>query len=373
MAQEEKKAFKHWFDRAAAKELAGQIAAVYPEFDQQKFIRHCCKNLSSLEFHARVKQFSQAMELSLPDDYRKSASILQKSLPAILPDCEAVTDGWLQWPVGQFIADNGLPHFAESMDAMHALTQRFSAEFAVRPFVEHQQDATFSHLYQLLDDPSSHVRRWCSEGTRTRLPWGSKLHKLIADPSPIWPILDALKTDDELYVRRSVANNLNDLSKDHPDAVLNRCKSWSKEADEKTTWVIKHGLRGLIKAGNPRALSIIGYKKPDKIVATLKVSPVKVSIGGSALMTASIENQSARRQELMIDYLVYYKGKRDSDRCKVFKWKTISIAAKDKLTLEKKHPMKMTTIRALYGGKHRLELQVNGEIVANGSFTLLGK
>lgn len=373
MAQEEKKAFKQWFDRAAAKNLATQIAAAYPELDQQKFIRHCCKNLSSLEFHARVKQFSQAMEQTLPHGYKKSVSILQKSLPAILPDCEAVTDGWLQWPVGQYIADNGLPHFTESMVAMRALTQRFSAEYAVRPFVEQQQDATFSHLYKLLDDPSAHVRRWCSEGTRTRLPWGSKLNKLIADPSPIWPILEALKNDDELYVRRSVANSLNDLSKDHPDAVLKRCKSWSKEADDKTTWVIKHGLRGLIKAGNPQALSMIGFKKPNKIAATLKVSPVRVSIGDSALMTACIENQSARRQELMIDYLVYYKGKRDNDRCKVFKWKTISLAAKEKLSLEKKHPMKMTTIRALYGGRHRLELQINGGIVANSSFTLLEK
>lgn len=373
MAQQQRTAFKDYFDRAAAKAMAGQIAGAYPDFDKAKFIRHCTGNLASLEYHDRVKKFSAAMKKTLPDHYPDAVAILQKSLPPLLPGCESITDGWLQWPVGQFIADNGVQHFSESMDAMHALTQRFSAEFAVRPFVEHQPQATFCHLYTLLDDPSPHVRRWCSEGTRTRLPWGNKLHGLIADPSPVWPVLDALCNDDSLYVRRSVANNLNDLSKDHPEAVLKRCKLWRKDKSENVDRVIKHGLRGLIKAGDPQALSIIGFGKPVKIEATLKATPGKIRIGESTLMKAVVENKSARAQDLMIDYIVYYQGKNGGERAKVFKWKTISLAKKQQIVLEKKHPMRITSIRALYAGRHRLALQINGAIVASGAFRLLAE
>lgn len=371
MAKQERKPFKDWFDREAAVALGKQIGRESADFDQPRFVRHCVKKLGTLEFNGRVKQFAAAMATTLPDHYPDAISIVEKSLPPVLPDCESVTDGWLQWPVGQFIADYGQDHFKESMDAMSEVTRRFSSEYAVRPFVEHQSDATFDYFYKLLDDPSPHVRRWCSEGCRTRLPWGSKLHDLIADPSPIWPILDALKGDDELYVRRSVANNMNDLSKDHPKAVLAKCKTWSKAKDPNIDWVIKHSLRGLIKAGDSKALAAIGFKKPDNLAVTLQVKPGKIHIGESVTVTATIENRSSRRQELLLDYVVHYKGKNGGERPKVFKWKTLSVAGKQTVVHEKKHPMRLTTIRALYPGDHRVELQINGEIVANKVFRLL--
>lgn len=371
MEKQERKPFKDWFDRAAAVALGKQIGSVYPEFDQQAFVRYSVKKITTLEFNDRVKQFAAAMSATLPDHYPDAISIVKKSLPSLLPGVESITDGWLQWPIGQYIADYGQDHFAESMDAMTELTKRFSSEFAVRPFVEHQSDATFDYLYQLLDDPNPHVRRWCSEGCRTRLPWGSKLHELIADPAPVWPILDALKDDDALYVRRSVANNLNDLSKDHPKAVLARCKVWSRDKNPNTDWVVKHALRGLIKAGDSRALAIIGFKKPNNLTAKLDVKPVKIKIGESLTVSASVENRSSRRQELLIDYVVHYNGKLGGERPKVFKWKTIGLAARQSITIDKKHPMRLTTIRALYPGAHRIELQINGEIVAEKVFQLL--
>ena len=370
MAHQQRKAFKDWFDRGAALALARQISRVYPAFDEKRFIRHCTRKLNSLEFNARVGQFADALAACLPDDYGKAIGIVKRSLPPKLPDCEAVTDGWLQWPVGQYIANHGQSHFDESMHAMVELTQRFSAEFAIRPFVEHQAEATFKFLSLNIDHPSPHVRRWCSEGTRTRLPWGKKLVSLIEDPSPVWPILEALKDDDELYVRRSVANSLNDLSKDHPGAVLALCKRWSKNNSSSTEWVIRHALRGMIKAGDAGALALIGFNKPEKITAELRISPTKIKIGESIALQLALKNTSARPQLLLVDYIVYYQGKQGSKRAKVFKWKTLKLAAGESAEIIKKHPMRLTTIRALYAGRHRVELQINGIVVASENFSL---
>ncbi len=370
MAATEKKSHKDWFDRAAANALASQIQAVHSRFDNKRFVSLCCKDLTSLEFNDRVKQFAAAMHETLPAAYPRAVKILQKSLPAELPDCDAVTDGWLQWPVGQFIADYGVSHFDESMQCMVELTKRFSAEFAVRPFVQHHADETFEFLCSKVADKNPHVRRWCSEGCRTRLPWGAKLNDLIANPLPVVPILEALKDDTELYVRKSVANNLNDLSKDHPSMVVDLCRDWSKNSNPSRDWIIRQGLRSLIKDGDKHALKIIGFSKPDGIDAKLTLSDRQVRIGESLVITAALNNASRKKQQLLIDYIVHYQGKGSASRRKVFKWTTVTLKANEKHVSEKKHALKRTTIRALYPGKHKVELQLNGEIVAAKNFEL---
>lgn len=366
----ERKAFKDWFDRAAAKALAEQVHGAWARFDRAAFVRAATRKLTTLEFAARVQQFSDALATYLPDSIPKSLEILEHSLPPLLPDCEAVTDGWLQWPVGQFIADHGVPHFDASMNAMIALTQRFSSEFAVRPFVEQRPDETFARLRGLTGHDSPHVRRWCSEGVRPRLPWGKKLTALVEDPSPIWPILDALADDPELYVRRSVANNLGDIAKDHEKAAIAWARKCAKLGGEHRTWLVKHGLRGPIKAGNAAALAVIGYAPPKKLEATLRASPRTVEIGNSVQLRATLSTEHGRRQALMIDYVVHYVRKKEGGSGKVFKWTTTELPARGTLTLDKNHPMRVTTIRALYPGRHRVELQVNGARVAEASFTL---
>ncbi len=371
MTDKERKSHKDWFDRQAAKSLAQQISAIDKAFDNKQFVRMCCKGLDALEFNARVKQFAQAMRECLPEHYPLAAKTLQQSLPAALPDCESVTDGWLQWPVGQFVADHGLPHFDESMQLMVDLTQRFSSEYAVRPFVQQRADETFDFLYSQLSSQSPHIRRWCSEGCRTRLPWGAKLTELITDPSPVIPILDALKDDPELYVRKSVANNINDLSKDHPAMVIELCRSWSKSSNPDRDWVIKQGLRTLIKDGDKQALKLIGYSKPSGVDAKLKLSKKKIAIGEALTIQATLHNSSHKKQQLLVDYIVHYQAKNNAAvRQKVFKWKTIELKAGEKLQADKKHAMKRTSVRALYPGKHKVELQLNGEIVARQAFEL---
>ena len=366
---ENRKAYKDYFDRQAAKSLGQQIAGVSKNLDQAKFVRFCVQDLKSLEFSDRVKQFSAAMRHVLPSSVPQALSILQRSLPAPLPDCEAVTDGWLQWPVGQFVADFGAEHFDESFSLMIELTQRFSSEFAVRPFVENQPEATFARLRALVDHESPHVRRWCSEGVRPRLPWGKKLNQLINDPSPILPILEALKDDEELYVRRSVANNLNDLAKDHADLVVQICRKWSKGKTDRS-WLIRHSLRSLIKQGDPRALEVVGFAIPDRICVECQVENNRVAIGDHLELTIRLTNVSESDQSLMVDYAIEYVRQNSKRSEKVFKWKTLTLSAGDSIRLCKRHSMRQTTVRRLYPGLHRAKIQVNGKRVAEAEFEL---
>ncbi len=369
---QERKAFKEYFDAAAARAMAAQIKAVMPEFRSRAFVRMCSDGLDELEFAARVQRFSDALFNYLPGHIPDALETLTRSLPPPLPDCEAVTDGWLQWPIGQFIADHGLPHFEESIQAMEALTTRFSSEFAIRPFVERRPTETFERLLELTSSANPHVRRWCSEGCRPRLPWGKKLHALVADPSPIWPILEALKNDPERYVQKSVANNLNDIAKDHPADVIAKCRSWSKGATEQRQWIIGRALRTLVKNGNGDALAVLGYPPPNNIRAKLKLSARSVKIGDRLEIGLDLTSVSPTDQKLMVDYAVHYVRKTGELSKKVFKWQQTTLAANSRLTLKKHHAMRPTTTRVLYPGRHLLEVQINGESMAQVEFTLDG-
>lgn len=372
MAQKgERTAFKNYWDRDAAKHMAAQIGAVHAAFDQAAFVRRAARKLDTLEMMDRVRQFSNALAAGLPDDIPKALAIITRSLPPALPDCENVTEGWRQWPVGQFIADHATGHLDAAFPAMTELTQRFSSEFAVRPFVEHEADEAFARLLELTAHPNPHVRRWCSEGVRPRLPWGGNLKALIADPSPIFPILEALKDDPERYVTRSVANNLNDIAKDHPDRVIACCRTWSKKATAERAWLIRHALRSLVKAGHPDALEVLGFGPPKQVTATMGVTPSKIKIGTSVALSAELVSTHRRVQPVVVDYVVHYQRKSGTG-AKVFKWKTLDLAGNSRVSLQKKHAMKRTTIRALYPGVHRVSLQVNGVVLAETSFELLG-
>ena len=369
-ASKARKPFKDWFDRAAARALANQVSAVHPSFDTKGFVRRATKDLAALEFSDRVRQFSSALAATLDLPAPKALGVLTDSLPPALPDCEAVTDGWLQWPVGQFIADYGVDHFDEAMVAMEALTQRFSSEFAVRPFVERYPEQAFAHLAGLTAHDSPHVRRWCSEGIRPRLPWGRRLKNLIADPTPIWPILEALKDDPELYVRRSVANNANDIAKDHPQQVVKRCKAWLEGADAPRRWVIKQSLRSLVKAKDPAALSVLGFGPPKGVEAQLSVRPARATIGGAVILSLALKNSGPRARTLLIDYAVHYVRKNGSTAPKVFKWTSVELGGRAETSLEKKHSLRPTTTRTLHAGQHRIVIQINGADMAEGRFTL---
>ena len=205
---------------------------------------------------------------------------------------------------------------------------------------------------------------------RTRLRWGKKLHQLIADPKPVLPILEALKDDPELYVRRSVANNLNDLSKDHPGLVIVRCGEWYRDEKPQRVTLVKQALRGLIKAGDPAALTVVGFAPPENIHVMFTVSAPEISIGEAIELTAKITSQAAKTQPLLVDYIVHFVRKNDKQGVKVFKWKALELDPGDNVIITKKHAFKPTTVRALYPGTHRLELQINGVLLASTAVEL---
>ncbi len=368
---EERKLFKDWFDREAARRMAAQVAGAWPEFDKKAFIRRATTGLDPLEFHGRIAAFSDALRTTLPEDVPRSLDILTRSLPSTTPDASTVTDGWLQWPLGHFIAAHGTPYFEESMAAMIELTQRFTAEFAVRPFLQQYPERTMRRLLKLTTHPNVHVRRWCSEGCRPRLPWGRRLDGFVADPSPLWPILEALKDDPERYVQKSVANNLNDIGKDHPDALVNRCRAWNKSAGPDRRWIIRHALRTLIKDGHPATLALLGYRRPKGLKARVHLTPAAVCVGGTVNCAATVENGGSSPMALVIDYAVHYPRQKGRTGRKVFKWTTLTLPAGGRVALRKRHSMRETSVRALYPGRHLVELQINGQVLASGAFQLL--
>ena len=367
---ENKKAFKDWFDADAAKMMSAQMSAVYKDFNSRKFIRQATNQIQDLEFNARVMQFASALRATLPDSIPEALGILEKSLPDPLPDCEAVTDGWLQWPVGQFIASYCVDYPGQAWPVMVALTQRFSSEFAVRPFLESDPDWVLAGLRKLTQHESPHVRRWCSEGCRPCLPWGKKLQFILDNPELIIEILDDLKDDPELYVRKSVANHLNDFSRQNPKFVLETCGRWIAGADKSRMWMINHALRSLIKQGDSQALTLMGFTPPKQLIVHLKLSPKKLSIGESITITLDTTNQSAKPCSLLIDFSIGYVKKSGQVSHKVFKWKTLKLKKEESVQLVKQIGLKNNSVRTLFPGKHEVRILVNGTCLAKGSFLL---
>lgn len=366
----ERKLFKDYFDREAAEKLAEQVSRVWSKFDQKRFVILACQDLNSLEFHPRIRQFSDALRTTLPSSIPQALKILAKSLPPALPDTEMINDGWLQWPLGQFIADHGSNHFEESLACMLELTQRFTAEFAVRPLIEAYPDKTIDRLLAWTNHPNPHVRRWCSEGIRPRLPWGRRLTALIDNPKPIFPILEDLKDDPSEYVRRSVANNLNDIAKDHPEAVIRICRKWLKNASLERKRLIERALRSLVKDGNAQALGLLGFGQTENLTAQLTIQPDRVSIGQKVTCQATIKNEGTQPLELMVDYAVHYVRQREKTGRKVFKWTRLHLKPGEEISLAKQHPFVRTSVRALYPGEHVVELQVNGKVLVRSQCLL---
>lgn len=366
----ESNAFKNYFNRDGARELAARVKGAHASFDEARFVEEATRDLESLEMMDRVKRFSAALRTGLPNDIEEALAILTKSLPDKIGG-EPITNGFLLWPFGQFVADYGVDSFDASMAHMVELTQRFTSEFAVRPFLDRYPERTFERFYALTKHESEHVRRWCSEGSRPRLPWGARIKSLVHDPAPIMPILEALRDDPSLYVRKSVANNLNDIAKDHPARVIALCRAWWKDGSDERRWVVRHALRTLIKSGDPAALGVLGFGSKTAAEAELHASPKRLRIGDRASLAAVLRNPTDEPEGLVVDYIVHFIKSNGKASAKVFKWKNVELAPHAEVVLEKRHPFHVTTIRPLYAGIHRIELQVNGRVLAEARVTLV--
>lgn len=257
---------KHLLDQEAIACLAENIQYVDPDFSSSRFCESALAGLEPLAIMQRGLHIAKALHAFLSGSYEEAVQVLIASLTPEKSDTDEMgLAGFFYLPHSFFISEYGQDElhnggndpFEASMLALHALTTRFTSEFAIRPFLIQQQERTLEQVAQWITDPNPHVRRLCSEGTRPRLPWGKRMASFVADPRPTLPILEALKNDPSLYVRRSVANHLGDIAKDHPDLVFASCERWLQDgASANLQWLIRHAVRYPAKQGDARARKI---------------------------------------------------------------------------------------------------------------------
>lgn len=352
--------------------IARMVAAVHPHFDVDAFLRDALSGYDALALMPRGKHIAQALQRHLPADYPEALRILLASLDQPHGrDPGLSLASFLFLPHTVFVAEFGLERFELSMQAQHALTQRFTAEFSIRPFLQKHTEATLERLMQWTCDPSEHVRRLVSEGSRPRLPWASRLPAFQRDPSPVLALLERLKDDPALYVRRSVANNLNDIGKDHPAILADTASAWLKGAAPERRWIVQHALRTAVKHGEPGALAALGFgASADVLIGQPSIAPQRAVIGGTIAVAFDVTNSTGKPQRVLVDFAVHYIKANGKSRAKVFKLKTLNLAAYDTQSVGKQVSLAEMTTRKHYPGLHRVEVILNGRSQLLGNFEL---
>lgn len=333
--------------------IAKNIQSAYPEFKSKTFSDMVLKNWETRELKDRVNHIAICLKEILNIGFEQEIEIIEQAtlkMPA----------GFEQIFGPTYIEFYGLEHFERSMLAMERITHLSSAEFAIRPFIQKWPEKTMARMLSWSKHKSEHVRRLASEGCRPRLPWGGVLKDFVSNPTPILPILENLKNDDSLYVRKSVANNLNDISKDHAEVVLETCSRWIKENHQYANWISKKALRTLLKVANPNALNLFGYGLVSEVsVNDLKVKNNKISIGERLDFSFDISNSAKQENKLRVEYIINYKKKSGSAN-KVFQVSEFVLEAESAKCFEKYQSFADMTTRKHYRGNHSITIRVNG-------------
>ncbi len=369
--------FKNFINPALVPAAAAQLLRQHAAFDAKAFCERICPHLEALELKARAMLIADVLEQLLPQDFDAAARMIEGALAPVdtgetsaFASSEHGLRGWILWPFGEYVARRGIAHPERALAVLHALTQRFTAEFAVRPLIIAHPKLAYATMATWANDPSEHVRRLVSEGTRPRLPWGLQLKSLIADPSPSWPLLEALVDDPSEYVRRSVANHLNDIAKDHPEAVADWVERHLPHADAARRALLRHACRTLIKQGHVRTLHLWGLGTRLKGEARITLTPKRVRMGEFVTIGLTLTSASRAAQPLAIDYIVHHQRRNGTTSPKVFKGWVLDLAPHATVTMIKRHALRVITTRRYYTGLHRVDVQVNGVAVATASFTL---
>lgn len=358
---------KNMLNEAFFDSLIGAMQAAYPAFDRAAFLGFIHDDRwETRELKERIRHTTLGLGGQLPADYRAALDVLRRSAPHMREI------GFATMVLSDFVEVYGLDDYEASIPALEEFTQIMSAEFAVRPFIVRYPERMLAQMLAWTGHPSHHVRRLASEGCRPRLPWGIALPALKADPSPILPILDALKLDEAEWVRRSVANNLNDIAKDNPGVVIAVLRRWNADhPGPEIDWITRQALRTLVKQGHPDALALVGVAASAAVeVHDLCVAPDPVPMGGEVTFTFEVVSTGAEPQDLVIDYIVHHMRANGEQTPKVFKLARRSLAPGERLTLTRRHSFKPVTTRRYYPGAHAIEIQVNGARLARRDFSL---
>lgn len=364
---------KNQFGADVPHAIATMVNAAHPDFASGAFVLDVLQGYDALELMPRGRHIARALKAHLPAHYPDAIGILLASLahPSGREGAASMAS-FLFMPHCFFVAEFGLDHFEPSMRAHYELTQRFTAEFSIRPFLVRHPQATLERLRQWAHDPNEHVRRLVSEGTRPRLPWAPRLPAFQADPAPVLELLELLRDDPALYVRRSVANNLNDIGKDHPQVLADVARRWMVDATPERAWIVRHALRWAVKQGAPWALELIGFGGSARVgIAQVSITPPRARIGDSVTICFHIRSTAARRQDVLVDFQVHYIKANGSSSAKVFKLRALELVPGQTVPLKKTVSLAEMSTRRHYAGPHRIELLVNGRVMPLGSFDLL--
>lgn len=357
---ENKNALKHMYNQSLLNRVAQSLLRAYKKFDHQNF-KKLMPRLKSLEMKPRVRFIRDTIQQMLPAEYPAALKIILQSAQ------DGTLSGFDLWPYTEFIQTYGIEHPEISLDALKKITPLFTAEWAIRPFIIRDSVNAMKFLEACAKDKNHHVRRWASEGSRPRLPWGERLQDFVCDPRPTYRILEALKFDPEIYVRKSVSNHLNDIAKDHPDIVVKILTRWKKQAGMlhavKVDWIIRRALRTLIKQGHAGALKLIGVSSKTEIkMKNFKTSRKRIKLGDRFDFDFEIQSLSRRSQKLVVDYVIHFMKANKTRSAKVFKLRTFDLSPMQTVNFSKSHHVKKITTREYYAGAHWLEIQINGVV-----------
>ncbi|MBK6343375.1 MAG: DNA alkylation repair protein [Flavobacteriales bacterium] len=354
---------KEMFNAAYFARLAKEMQTVHPRFKRSEFFKDAQHGNETRELNARMRHASITLRTYLPSDYRKAVQILMDVAPRMPKGYTA-----LLYP--DFVSQFGLDDPPNSLEALKYFTSFGSSEFAVREFFRRDPIGTLKVMRSWAEDQNEHVRRLASEGSRPRLPWSFRLDAVLKDPKLTTPILERLRADDSLYVRKSVANHLNDFSKDHPKYMVDLLRSWDRKHPH-TAWIAKHASRTLIKAGDVDALALFAFDSKVKVrVDGLELSPKRLKLGETLELSFTVTSEAQRAQQLVIDYAVHYRKANGGTSKKVFKLKEVELGPRGSMHISKRQRIVDFSTRKHHAGEHVVEVFVNGRSRAQAVFEL---
>lgn len=339
------------------------LKSVYPELKHKAFLEELLLNLTQKALKERVRHLAALCQKYLPQPYKDALLILYRFT-------ESKENHFIYLFLPTFVMLFGRKEHGLSMKALRDFTQYSSSEEGVRPFLEDDLGNTLSHMMRWTRSKNQHIRRLASEGCRPRLPWASKIDALIQNPQHTYPILEALRLDASKYVQKSVANHINDISKDHPDWIVEKIASWDL-THPSTAWIVKHGLRTLIKNGHKPALRIMKSDQKPAIVLKEVQCEKQVRFGNKWEFSFLICSTKSTSQQLTIDYKIHFLKQNGKLNAKTFKLKTLNLKSGSEFKLKKHYHFKNYSTRKHHIGQHRWELIINGESQFIKTVTLL--
>lgn len=361
--------FKNMINEKVMTKMSQLLSEHKAKFNHDHFLKNSKKELSTLELKERVAFVALRLHEAFEGNYQTSVASLLK----IQKNNHANgLSGFEVWPLTYFVSEYGLDDFEVSLKALGEFTKDFTSEWAIRAFIIKDFKKTKKYLDLWSESDCHHQRRLVSEGTRPLLPWGIKLHDFQKAPEIMWPYLEKLKNDESMYVRKSVANHINDHTKKQSDFVIEKLEKWvkNKKITNEEKWIIKHGLRSLIKGANPKALELIGVKSNFVEATKIKIKEDSIRLGESVIISAEIKNESINSEKVIVDVEVHLLKNNGSYNVKCFKGKLLELRGKEKLGVELKIPLKKVTTRKYYSGKHYVNLLVNGKRFKKMNFDL---